>query len=47
MPAYAMVQMVDTSIAPPVGTYSAGASSGAAARGKCERDRDDNAISYR
>jgi ATP-dependent Clp protease ATP-binding subunit ClpB len=25
MPAYAMVQMVDTSIAPPVGTYSAGA----------------------
>jgi len=26
MPAYAMVQMVDTSIAPPLGTYSAGAS---------------------
>ena len=25
MPAYAMVQMVDTSIAPPLGTYSAGA----------------------
>lgn len=25
MPAYAMVQMVDTSIAPPIGTYSAGA----------------------
>jgi ATP-dependent Clp protease ATP-binding subunit ClpB len=26
MPAYAMVQMVDTSIAPPLGTYTAGAS---------------------
>jgi ATP-dependent Clp protease ATP-binding subunit ClpA len=26
MPAYAMVQMVDTSIAPPLGAYSAGAS---------------------
>lgn len=25
MPAYAMVQMVDTSIAPPLGAYSAGA----------------------
>ena len=25
MPAYAMVQMVDTSISPPVGVYSAGA----------------------
>jgi ATP-dependent Clp protease ATP-binding subunit ClpA len=25
MPAYAMVQMVDTSVAPPLGTYSAGA----------------------
>jgi ATP-dependent Clp protease ATP-binding subunit ClpA len=25
MPAYAMVQMVDTSIAPPIGSYSAGA----------------------